>query len=62
MGLVKCSRHYLPAENTPSGSATKPRHRHQHVRQTIEILNTDAEGRLILCDALTLWPSLSQPQ
>ena len=30
------------------------RHRHQRCRaQTIEILNTDAEGRLILCDALT---------
>ena len=23
--------------------------------QTVEILNTDAEGRLILCDALTYW-------
>ena len=29
------------------------RHRHSMSGQTIEILNTDAEGRLILCDALT---------
>ena len=28
------------------------RHRHQRRGQTVEILNTDAEGRLILCDAL----------
>lgn len=28
-------------------------HRHHHERQTVEVLNTDAEGRLVLCDALT---------
>jgi leucyl aminopeptidase len=45
----------IPAcENMPSGSATKPGDVVTSMSgQTIEILNTDAEGRLILCDALT---------
>jgi leucyl aminopeptidase len=29
------------------------RHRDHHVGQTVEILDTDHEGRLVLCDALT---------
>jgi leucyl aminopeptidase len=41
-------------ENMPSGIATKPGDIVTSMSgQTIEILNTDAEGRLILCDALT---------
>jgi leucyl aminopeptidase len=41
-------------ENMPSGRATKPGDVVNSMSgQTIEILNTDAEGRLILCDALT---------
>jgi leucyl aminopeptidase len=41
-------------ENMPSGTATKPGDVVKSLSgQTIEILNTDAEGRLILCDALT---------
>src|SRR5213083_1608481 len=41
-------------ENMPSGRATKPGDVVISMSgQTIEILNTDAEGRLILCDALT---------
>jgi leucyl aminopeptidase len=41
-------------ENLPSGRATKPGDIVTSMSgQTIEILNTDAEGRLILCDALT---------
>jgi leucyl aminopeptidase len=41
-------------ENLPSGKATKPGDIVTSMSgQTIEILNTDAEGRLILCDALT---------
>lgn len=41
-------------ENMPSGSANKPGDVVTSMSgQTIEILNTDAEGRLILCDALT---------
>ncbi|HKQ82819.1 MAG TPA: leucyl aminopeptidase [Steroidobacteraceae bacterium] len=45
----------IPAcENMPSGKATKPGDIVQSMSgQTIEILNTDAEGRLILCDAIT---------
>jgi leucyl aminopeptidase len=41
-------------ENMPGGSATKPGDVVTTLSgQTVEILNTDAEGRLILCDALT---------
>lgn len=41
-------------ENMPGGSATKPGDVITSMSgQTVEILNTDAEGRLILCDALT---------
>jgi len=41
-------------ENMPSGTATKPGDVVTSMAGlTIEILNTDAEGRLILCDALT---------
>ena len=42
------------AENMPSGSATNPGDVVTTMSgQTVEILNTDAEGRLVLCDALT---------
>lgn len=41
-------------ENMPSGGATKPGDIVTSMNGlTIEILNTDAEGRLVLCDALT---------
>jgi len=41
-------------ENMPDGLATKPGDVVTSMSgQTIEVLNTDAEGRLILCDALT---------
>jgi leucyl aminopeptidase len=45
----------IPAtENMPSGSATKPGDIVKCMSgQTVEVLNTDAEGRLILADALT---------
>lgn len=45
----------IPAcENLPDGQALKPGDIVTSMSgQTIEILNTDAEGRLILCDALT---------
>ncbi len=45
----------VPAvENMPDGEAVKPGDIVTSMSgQTIEILNTDAEGRLILCDALT---------
>ncbi len=41
-------------ENMPAGNAARPGDIVTSMSgQTIEILNTDAEGRLILCDALT---------
>jgi leucyl aminopeptidase len=42
------------SENLPDGNANKPGDVVTSMSgQTIEVLNTDAEGRLILCDALT---------
>ncbi len=45
----------IPAtENLPDGNALKPGDVLKSLSgQTVEVLNTDAEGRLILCDALT---------
>jgi leucyl aminopeptidase len=41
-------------ENMPSGGAVKPSDIVTSMSgQTVEILNTDAEGRLVLCDAIT---------
>jgi leucyl aminopeptidase len=41
-------------ENMPGGRATRPGDIVKSMSgQTVEILNTDAEGRLVLCDALT---------
>ncbi len=48
VGLVPAS------ENLPSGAANKPGDIVKSMAGiTLEILNTDAEGRLLLCDALT---------
>lgn len=42
------------AENMPSGRASKPGDIYTTLSgKTVEVLNTDAEGRLVLCDALT---------
>ncbi|MGP9767656.1 leucyl aminopeptidase [Halomonas sp. AOP13-D3-9] len=42
------------AENMPDGHATKPGDIIKTLKGlTVEVLNTDAEGRLVLCDALT---------
>lgn len=44
----------VSCENMPNGRANKPGDVVTSMSgQTIEILNTDAEGRLVLCDALT---------
>ena len=53
----------VPAsENLPDGAANKPGDIVTSMSgQTIEILNTDAEGRLILCDALTWVQKVHQP-
>jgi leucyl aminopeptidase len=41
-------------ENMPSGGAVKPADIVTTMSgQTVEVLNTDAEGRLVLCDAIT---------
>jgi len=55
IGLERNLIGVVPAcENMPSGRATKPGDIVRSMSgQTIEVLNTDAEGRLILCDALT---------
>ena len=48
IGLLAC------AENMPGGGATKPGDIITTLSgQTVEIINTDAEGRLVLADALT---------
>lgn len=49
-------------ENLPDGNAVKPGDIVTSMSgQTIEVLNTDAEGRLILCDALTYVEKNYQP-
>ncbi len=64
LGVIKaCAELQLPinivgvipsSENLPDGDANKPGDVVTSMSgKTIEILNTDAEGRLILCDALT---------
>jgi leucyl aminopeptidase len=61
--LAACAEFELPlnvigviaaAENMPDGRASRPGDIVKTLSgQTVEILNTDAEGRLVLCDALT---------
>lgn len=64
LGVFRALAHFKPqvnvvglipsCENMPDGKAVKPGDVVTSMSgQTIEILNTDAEGRLILCDALT---------
>ena len=48
-------------ENMPGGNSFKPGDVITSMSgQTVEIVNTDAEGRLILCDALTYAKNLNQ--
>jgi leucyl aminopeptidase len=50
------------SENLPDGDANKPGDIVTSMSgQTIEVLNTDAEGRLILCDALTYAERSTRP-
>ncbi len=50
-------------ENMPGGASYRPSDVLTSLSgQTIEVLNTDAEGRLILCDALTYTARTFQPQ
>ncbi len=51
------------AENMPSGRATRPSDIVTAMNgMTVEILNTDAEGRLVLCDALCYVQDTYQPR
>src|SRR5581483_2796779 len=54
----------IPAsENLPDGQANKPGDIVTSMAGiTVEVLNTDAEGRLILCDALTYVEKTYQPE
>ena len=50
------------AENMPDGRASRPGDIVKTLSgQTVEILNTDAEGRLVLCDALTFVQNKFKP-
>jgi leucyl aminopeptidase len=58
LGLLKPKLHVIGliplCENMPSGTAYKPGDVvGSHLGKTIEVVNTDAEGRLILADALS---------
>ncbi|GGZ09954.1 leucyl aminopeptidase [Streptomyces poonensis] len=55
LGLeVNVTGYLALAENMPSGSATRPGDvLRMYSGKTVEVLNTDAEGRLVLADALT---------
>ncbi len=56
VGVLAC------AENMPSGGAGRPGDIVTSLSgKTIEILNTDAEGRLVLCDALTYTQKTFKP-
>jgi leucyl aminopeptidase len=55
LGLpVRVTTYAALAENMPSGSATRPGDvLTMYGGKTVEVLNTDAEGRLVLADAIT---------
>lgn len=57
IGIMPC------AENMPDGKAARPGDVIATLAgKTVEITNTDAEGRLLLCDALTLAQNLAEPE
>ncbi|HEU4799577.1 MAG TPA: leucyl aminopeptidase [Gemmatimonadales bacterium] len=65
LGRIKPKLHVVglipSAENMPSGTAYRPGDVvKSHLGKTIEVVNTDAEGRLILADALS-WARRYQP-
>ena len=66
IGRLGCPRRVVAmlacAENMPDGGAMRPGDIVTSLSgQTIEIINTDAEGRLVLCDALTYAEQIYQP-
>ncbi len=56
LGLpIRVTAYVCIAENMPSGGATRPGDvLHMRNGSTVEVLNTDAEGRLVLADGLAL--------
>jgi leucyl aminopeptidase len=65
LGRLRPAAHVIglipSTENMPSGTAVKPGDVvTSHLGKTIEVINTDAEGRLILCDALS-WARRYRP-
>jgi leucyl aminopeptidase len=65
LGRLRPAAHVIglipSTENMPSGTALKPGDViTSHFGKTIEVINTDAEGRLILCDALS-WARRYRP-
>ena len=56
LGLpIRVTAYACLAENMPSGGATRPGDvLHMRSGSTVEVLNTDAEGRLVLADGLAL--------
>ena len=51
------------AENMPSGTAQRPGDVVTSMSgQTIEVINTDAEGRMVLCDAMTWVQQKHEPE
>lgn len=56
IGIMPC------AENMPDGKATRPGDVVKTLSgKTVEITNTDAEGRLLLCDCLTMAQNMETP-
>ncbi len=56
IGIMPCT------ENMPDGKATRPGDIVKTLSgKTVEITNTDAEGRLILCDCLTMAQNMAKP-
>jgi leucyl aminopeptidase len=50
---IEVNAYVAAAENMPSGKSYKPGDvLHSYDGKTIEVIDTDAEGRLVLCDAL----------
>lgn len=57
IGIMPC------AENMPDGKATRPGDVVKTLSgKTVEITNTDAEGRLLLCDSLTMAQKMAEPE
>ncbi len=62
-GARQCRRHHRLVENMPDGNAQRPGDVVKAMSgTTIEVINTDAEGRLVLADALWYCQDRFKPQ